>query len=457
MAVTPRGRLLCVSNRVMTAEQSQSSGGLAVALSELLSRREGLWIGWSGEVSEHRGVRDESVRHLTLDMSAEEHDGAYIGYANSVLWPVFHNRLDLARFDRDFFGSYIAYQARIARLIAAVVRPHDSIWIHDYHFLLLGRMLRNLGVTNPIGFFLHIPFPPLEAYLAVPEHRELSLSLASYDLIGFQTQRDVANVIASLRVSVAAELVPDGRIKVGDLRTSLGSFPIGIDADVFRTDANVPKGPLKRILGVDRLDYTKGLPQKFKGFAHLLRSHPEFRKTMVLTQIAAPTRESVEVYSDIRQELEGISGAINGEYGDVDWMPVHYIHRCVPRRRLSRLYRSSAIGFVTPLRDGMNLTAKEYVAAQDPGDPGVLVLSKFAGAAEELVQAVLVNPYCAEELGDALAAALGMPLGERRRRHAALLATVARRDTVVWAEEYLDHLARGSLQRQADSAATHAA
>jgi trehalose 6-phosphate synthase len=414
---------------------------------ELLTERSGLWIGWSGKISDkaetdvHRG----RFSAVTLDMSAEEHEGAYLGYANSVLWPVFHNRLDLARFDRNFYGSYAAYNTRLADVIAGLVRPGDQIWVHDFHFMILGRLLRARGVNNPIGFFLHIPMPPPEAFLAIPEFRELACSLAAYDLVGCQTTNDIGNMLSCLRAAASAELLPSGRLSIAGETFHAGSFPISVDSQTFAMAGHQPRNTaIKRVLGVDRLDYTKGLPQKFRGFAHLLRAYPHFRKHTVLTQIAAPTRDSVEVYADIRQELEGISGSINGEYGDVDWMPVHYIHRSIPRKRLRALYRSAAVGFVTPLRDGMNLTAKEYIASQDAADPGVLILSRFAGAAEELQQAILVNPYCVEELGDALAEALAMPLAERQRRHAALYATVSRRDTTTWATDFLDHLERAA-------------
>lgn len=454
------GRLICVSNRVMTPDQTDTSGGLAVALSELLSQRGGLWMGWSGKISDqmHVDVRRGVFASTTIDMTPDEHEGSYLGYANSVLWPVFHNRLDLARFDRNFFGAYMTFNSRMADTIAKSVRPGDTIWVHDYHFMVLGRLLRERGVTQPIGFFLHIPMPPPEAFLALPEYRELATSLAAYDVAGFQTTQDVGNTLSCLRAAAGVELLPSGRLSIAGETVQAGSFPISIDASFFAASGSATRhATVKRVLGVDRLDYTKGLPQKFRGFAHLLGSYPHFRKQTVLTQIAAPTRDSVEVYADIRQELEGISGAINGEYGDVDWMPVHYIHRSVPRKRLKALYRSAAVGLITPLRDGMNLTAKEYVASQDPLDPGVLVLSKFAGAAEELQDAILINPYCVEEIGDALATALSMPVSERQKRHRLLHATIAKRDTLVWAREFLSQLEKSAAHGQPPMIASPAA
>jgi len=441
------GRLICVSNRVMTPDQSSTSGGLAVALFAALKQSGGIWMGWSGRINDDPAVEVQTgaFTSVTRDMTAAEHDGGYLGYSNSVLWPIFHNRLDLARFDREFYGAYVSFSARLADDIAARVAGDDIIWVHDYHFVMLGQQLRARGVTNPIGFFLHIPMPPPETFLAIPEFRSLGASLAAYDLIGLQTTPDVGNAIGCLRRSNGAQLLPSGRLSIGDARFELTRAPVTIDAaDFAPRGAAVRPAGARRVLGVDRLDYTKGLPQKFRGFARLLEAYPQFRKTTVLAQIAAPTRHSVEVYADIRQELEGISGAVNGAYGDVEWVPIHYVHRAIPRKRLGALYRSAAVGLITPLRDGMNLTAKEYVASQDGADPGVLVLSKFAGAAEEMQDALLVNPYCIDDIADALARALTMPLAERVERHQGLMGVVAARDSRTWAADFVRHLERAA-------------
>ena len=239
--------------------------------------------------------------------------------------------------------------------------------------------------------------------MAIPEHQELARALAAYDLIGLQTRADVANLIDYMAKGVSGRIVPDGRIRLFDRLVSIASFPVGIDLADFanpKRDAGLVQArtAVSRIIGVDRLDYTKGLPQKLKAFGRFLEKYPQYQRQVVLTQIAPPTRESVEAYSDIRQQLETLAGSINGRFGELDWVPIHYIHRSTPRRRLAGIYRSSRIGMVTPLRDGMNLVAKEYVAAQDPEDPGVLILSQFAGAAEEMGEALIVNPYNIEEM-----------------------------------------------------------
>jgi trehalose 6-phosphate synthase len=327
------------------------------------------------------------------------------------------------------------------------LRDDDVIWVHDYHLIPFAAELRKLGVENPIGFFLHIPFPPWQTFMAIPEHQELARMLAAFDLIGLQTKADVANLLAYLESGVYGRIVPDGRVRVFNRLVSVASFPIGIDLEYFAgadREAGLvqARGSVRRIIGIDRLDYTKGLPQKFKAFGRFLEKSAEYRRQVVLTQIAPPTRESVEAYSDIRHELEMLAGSINGTFGELDWVPIHYIHRATPRRRLPGIYRSSRICLVTPLRDGMNLVAKEYVAAQDAEDPGVLILSQFAGAAEELGDALIVNPYNIEETADVIRVALEMSKDERRRRHGALLATLRRHDVSTWCNSFLSRLER---------------
>jgi len=302
-------------------------------------------------------------------------------------------------------------------------------------------------VSNSIGFFLHIPFPPWQTFMAVPEHKELGWALAAYDLVGLQTKADVANLINYMTNVLYGRIVPDGRIRLFDRLVSVASFPIGIDPANFAkarraSDLVQARSPVRRIVGVDRLDYTKGLPHKFKAFGQLLDKYPQYQRQVVLTQIAPPTRESVEAYSDIRHELESLAGSINGRLGELDWVPIHYIYRSMPRRKLGDIYRSSQICMVTPLRDGMNLIAKEYVAAQDTADPGVLILSQFAGAAEEMTEALIVNPYSIEETAEAIRVALEMTLAERCERHGALLAGVQKHDAAAWSQSFLEHLRR---------------
>jgi trehalose 6-phosphate synthase len=445
-------RIVLVSNRVGDVTKAALAGGVVVAIADVLRARNGLWLGWSGKI----GEKSEELRTTpdisevgnatiaTLPLSNREYKEFYLGYSNAVLWPVFHSRLDLAQFEAGYYQRYLDVNKRFAHALRPLLRPDDTIWVHDYHMIPLGAELRKLGIENPIGFFLHIPVPPAQLFLAIPEHRDLARGLAAYDLIGLQTKADVGNLIDYLQDGVFGRILPDGRIRAFNRELTITSFPVGIDVDSFlesrpkRTREQVPSAI--RLIGVDRLDYTKGLPQKFRAFGRFLEKYPDYRRKVILSQIAPPTRESVVAYADIRHELETLSGTINGKLGELDWVPIQYIHRSTPRRMLVDVFRQSRIGFVTPLQDGMNLVAKEYVAAQDPDDPGVLILSRFAGAAEQMKQALIVNPYDVEEMADTIKIALEMGLQERQERHQALLAGIRTHDTFAWCRSFLDTL-----------------
>ena len=453
-------RLVVASNRVVDLEKAVQSGGLATALGEALQKGRGLWFGWDGSISDDAataGIRiaqHSNLRTATVPLSRREYEDYYLGFANKVLWPTFHHRLDLAVIEPAFLDGYRRVNQRMAQLLAALIEPNDTVWVHDYHLIPLAEALRAEGVEQAIGFFLHIPFPPPEIFVAIPDHSGLARSMFAYDVIGFQTRTDANNFVRYAVEQCGAEALPDDRVRAFDRIVVVRPFPIGIDVEAIEhmahtveADAHISR--LQRrsmanqfVLGVDRLDYTKGLPTRMKAFRRLLELRPEMRKAVTLMQIAPPTREEVEAYSDIRQELEGLSGAINGEFGDYDWTPVRYIHRAVPRDTLAALFRGSHVGLVTPLRDGMNLVAKEYVASQDADDPGVLVLSRFAGAAEDLVEAILVNPYDIEEMAIALHVGLTMGQGERRERHQALIARVRRNDVTAWRKGFLATLER---------------
>ena len=439
-------RLVLISAR---AHGTAGAGGVAVALGDVFATTGGLWLAWSGDVSPTVDAATESTHGLgtilTTPLSPSEHRDFYLGYANSVLWPTFHNRVDLALYEAGYFTAYESVNERFAAMLAPRLRADDVIWVHDYQFIPLAERLRARGVTNPIGFFLHIPFPPTLAFLAIPEFARIGHALAAYDLVGLQSTSDVGSMIRTLQDAVSAQILSDGRLRIGSRLVSIGRFPIGSDPmpSFGGSEPALPKddAPL-RLVGVDRLDYTKGLPQKFRAFGRFLDRCPGFRRKVVLTQIAAPTRESLEAYSDIRAELEQLSGAINGRYGEPDWVPLQYINRSAQRATLPALYRSARVGLVTPLIDGMNLVASEYVLAQDGADPGVLILSRFAGAAEQMPAALTVNPYDIDGVADAMRIALEMPLDERRRRHDALLGTIGDNDTAAWSQSFLAALAR---------------
>jgi trehalose 6-phosphate synthase len=459
-------RLVVVSNRVADLESAAQSGGLAVALGAALKETGGVWFGWDGNVVEDDAdpvpslVRHDAVTVVTVPLTRSDYDNYYLGYSNKVLWPSLHYRLGLLDYQSTFLEGYRRVNAMMADHLAKLITVQDLVWAHDYHLIPLASELRKLGVRTRIGFFLHIPFPPPDVLVAVPEHAWLVETLFAYDVVGFQTAGDVANFQRYVVEQAGGKLQPDGRIAAFGRSIVAGCFPIGIDPDSIRDMAHTSEANAQiqrlaqrtlnrlQIIGVDRLDYTKGLPDRLRAFRRLLEMYPENVKRVTLMQIAPPTREEVAAYTDIRQELEGLSGAINGEYGDFDWTPVRYIHRAIPRDTLAALFRGSKAGLVTPLRDGMNLVAKEYVAAQDDDDPGVLILSRFAGAAADLEEALIVNPFDVDDVANAMQRALNMPYEERLERYRALIARVRKRDVKHWREQFLATL-NGSPKWQA--------
>ena len=450
------GRLVVVSNRVGDPRKA-AAGGLAVALGDALSQNGGLWFGWSGRIVEG-GVPGEGELHeqhsgpvslVTLDLSREDHDTYYTGYSNQALWPALHYRLDLADFGAGYFAGYRRVNKLFARKLAPLLRDDDMVWVHDYHLIPLAAELRALGCRQRIGFFLHIPWPPPPILASIPGHEWLMRSFFAYDLVGLQTQGDADHFTRFVQEEAQAEALGEGRFAAYGRSVTARAFPIGIDVDEFqrladsaesRSTAAMLKsqyGHRRLLVGVDRLDYSKGLPQRLRALRELLERYPENRNSATLIQIASPTRESVDAYASLLHELEALTGEINGNFGELDWLPIRYLHRTWARRRLPALYRAAQVALVTPLRDGMNLVAKEFVAMQDEADPGVLVLSRFAGAAEQLRDALLVNPYDVSATAQAIERALRMPLAERRERHAALLKQVREHDVHAWRSEFL--------------------
>ncbi|WP_147110418.1 trehalose-6-phosphate synthase [Tateyamaria sp. syn59] len=444
-------RLIVVSNRIPT--EAEPSGGLVVALHDCLTAQGGVWIGTSGAPvkqpePELRQIAQGAYTRMVFDISEDEHEGYYLGYANSVLWPLFHRRADLMHVQPEYADHYMAVNTRLADMLADFAQPDDLLWIHDYHFLPLAALLRERGVTCRIGFFLHIPFPVVSDILALPQANELKDWVAAYDVFGVQTEGDVGRVMAHYRDDPDAVFDTQGRMVSLDDGATPRHFPIGIDARDFAAlaQAQADAVPLamtlgqKLVLGVDRLDYSKGLVHRFDGFAAYLEARTPDTPKATLLQIAPPSREDVDAYKDIRTELEQTAGMINGAHAELDWTPIRYIRRNVERDTLASVYRRADVAMVTPLADGMNLVAKEFVAAQDPDDPGVLILSHFAGAAEQLTDALMVNPYDAAEVGEAVQTALTMPLAERKARHARLLENVMTEDIAWWTRSYLGAL-----------------
>ncbi|SDD55929.1 alpha,alpha-trehalose-phosphate synthase (UDP-forming) [Paraburkholderia lycopersici] len=464
-------RLIIVSNRVAPiSEGGPAAGGLAVGVYDALKETGGMWFGWSGEVLtagqpqialEERGP----VTFATIGLLRRDYDQYYRGFSNATLWPAFHYRADLVQYDRHEYEGYSRVNAWLAQQLVPLLREDDVIWVHDYHLIPFAQALRASGVKNRIGFFLHIPFPASQVLLAVPPHRELVQALCSFDLLGFQTKPDLrafCDYIAN-EAGGTTTTRPDGLTRIEAFGQTLcaGDYPIGVYPDEIAELARAgergkPVRTLKAtlhgrkvIMSVDRLDYSKGLVERFRAFERLLDQAPAQRNKVSFVQIAPPTRADLHAYQDIRLRLEAESGRINGRYAELDWTPIWYIHRQYERAVLAALFRASHVGYVTPLRDGMNLVAKEYVSAQDPENPGVLVLSRFAGAAQELSGALIVNPLDIDGMADALNAALSMPLAERLARYADMMAQLRENNVSVWRDRFMRDLNQVSVRQRA--------
>lgn len=461
-------RLVVVSNRVPA--RSSSPGGLAVAMADALSGRECLWFGWDGErgASQSGGlslIEEGSMTYGLVEIGEDDFVGYYEGYANQTLWPAFHYRLDLSDFEQDAFDAYLRVNQLFARELAPLLRPDDIVWIHDYHLLAVPRELRALGVSNPVGFFSHIPFPSPEIFQAIPGREEIIDGLLSADLVGFQSNRDRENFERYVCGHMNGYWMPDGRVAARGKTVRSMAFPIGIDVDTFRTTASDAQQSKRvqrlaghfenrdLIVGVDRMDYSKGLIERIDAFDDLMTSSPELREKASLVQVAPVSRGNVEAYARLREQLEQRVGHVNGKHASLDWTPIQFIASPVPRDEIAGLLRVARVGLVTPLRDGMNMVAKEFVAAQDPQDPGVLIISEFAGAAEQMREALVINPHNSSEQADAIRRALSMPLPERQERHAALLKTIKNYDSRWWCSAFLEELTATTTQDSSSIAA----
>lgn len=457
-------RLLVVSNRQPTLDSEAGAGGLAVALKAVLQEAGGLWLGWSGGTapapgSEPRRSRRDGIELLSLDLTEREREGYYCELANRSLWPLFHGRVDLARFEHDAYAVYRGVNARFAETLAPRLREGDMIWVHDYHLIPLARELRRRGVTAPIGFFLHIPFPQGDLLERLPWLAQLLADFCGYDLVGFQTRGCRQNFLDVMTRATGARADGARGIRHGGREVRTGVFPISIDTAAVRRLATSPRvrwrearlrrqmSPQDWIIGVERLDYSKGLPERFLALERLLETRSAMRGRVSLLQIAAPSREGIAEYAALQERLATLAGRINGRFGTEEWQPIRYITRCYDQSRLAALYRRCRIGLVTPLCDGMNLVAKEYVAAQDARAPGTLILSRFAGAARELTDALLVNPGDLDEVAAAIGRAVDMPLDERRRRWSGMVQRLETHDVHRWARSYVAALETAARER----------
>ncbi|HEV2628760.1 MAG TPA: trehalose-6-phosphate synthase [Pseudolabrys sp.] len=450
-------RLVVVSNRVGIPDGGTRAGGLEVAIRPALKRRGGVWFGWSGKITDEepgkaRTTLVENVSYVTVDMLRDDHEEFYNGFANRVLWPILHYRLDLAEFSRRDLGGYFRVNEYFARNLENLLRPDDVVWVHDYHLIPLARALRDRGHKNKIGFFIHIPCPPPEILTALPNHERLIPALGAYDVIGLQTETDAGNICRYFESECHVRRVEDGAFDFDGRHVRVGVFPVGVETEAlarlarraietaFVREVLDSLSGRAMIIGVDRLDYSKGIPERLNAFESFLTHFPDWRGKVTYLQITPRSRTGIPEYADIGRVVGETAGRINGKFGEASWTPLRYINKAHSRTALAGLYRAARVGLVTPLRDGMNLVAKEYVAAQNADDPGVLILSRFAGAAQECVAALLVNPYDPEAVGAAINRALGMPLAERRERHAHNFRVLVKNDLTHWAERFLSAL-----------------
>ena len=458
------GRLIVVSNLVgiPSRHDTAQADGLVVAMRAVLKRHSGIWFGWSGsvapgELGPTRPYRHAGVSYVVTDLTQEDHDEYYNGFANRVLWPVLHYRLDLAEYSRRDLTGYMRVNNHFATELHKLLRPDDVVWVHDYHLLPLARMLRERGHRNRMGFFLHVPIPPPEILTALPNHDRLIPSMTDYDVIGFQTENDTDNFVRYLMNECRIPMIDSHTFHPFGHLVRVGTFPIGIPTAEFnRLARRATRSPFVKnvlaslsghimMIGVDALDYTKGLPLRMEAFEHFLNAQTDWRGLVVYLQITPKNHTDIAEYADIERTLSAFAGRINATYGDASWTPIRYVNRTYSGSDLAGLYRAARVALVTPLRDGMNLGAKEFIAAQDMEDPGVLILSRFAGAATELTAALLVNPHDPEAVGAAIERALVMTVEERRQRHAALWQVVSDNDINAWSEKFLTELVQKSL------------
>ena len=459
--------ILIVSNRLPFTiqrgprgiERRESSGGLVSALNPVLRKRGGTWVGWPGsrlEPSEPLSAPGDPYRVLGVPLSDTEVNRYYHGFSNRTIWPLFHYLPERARFDRRDWETYEKVNERFAEA-AAESGETDLVWIHDYHLMRAPLHLRRLEKEARIAFFLHIPFPPYDVFRILPWHREILRGLLAADLVGFQVEGYARNFLDCVERLLGIRVDPGGRlVQEGERTVQVGAFPIGIDFESFEERArSAPRPALaqreKMLLGLDRLDYTKGIPERIRAFERLLELHPEHREKVVLLQLAVPSRSQVAEYQALKRQIDEEVGRVNGRFATSSWSPIRYLYRSVSPERLAALYRDADVAVVTPLRDGMNLVAKEYVACQ-VDDPGVLILSRLAGAAETMHEALHVNPFNEDGMAERLHRALTMEEPERRSRMLALRRRERRQNVYVWVDSFLEaaQTARATLGPPSD-------
>jgi trehalose 6-phosphate synthase len=464
-------RLIVVSNRVALPDQDVPAGGLAVGvLAALHGPDGGIWFGWSGKTEdaptgEPEVQEKDGIRFMTVDLPSAHFDAYYTGFCNGSLWPLHHYFPGTFRYDPAEFDAYMAVNRYFADALVKLIRDGDVIWVHDYQLIPLGSLLRQAGIKARIGFFLHIPYPNIAVLRLLPPYADLVRDMCQYDLVGFQTNEDLDGFNSAVKAVFQGQAGFHGQqIALDGREIGVGVFPIGVDVDVVAREAaeavrddeqvkRLVRGLLGRklLLGVDRLDYSKGLIERFASYQVLLESSPDLQGAITFIQIAPLSRVDVAAYADLRDALERAGGHINGRFADTDWTPIRYLNKEFSHQTLCGFLRIANVGVVTPVRDGMNLVAKEFVAAQNPEDPGVLVLSSLAGAAQELGGALLVNPYDKAAVSAALRQALAMPLAERRTRNEEMLSALRSNSIGRWHESFVSRLIspRSGASRQA--------
>lgn len=463
-------RLVVVSNRLPIVLSKDSdgqwqskpgSGGLVTALAPVLHSRGGVWIGWPGTTQEDEvdlqpllaaATKDAGYSFVPVSLTAEEHEKFYLGFSNEVIWPLFHDLQSFCHFDPSYWECYEDVNRAFANVIAEQTSDTDYVWIQDYHLMNVAEQLRRRQTMRKTGFFLHIPFPPPDIFLKLPWRSRVLQGILSHDVVGFQTERDLRNFVLCVQALLKNAVVePNGdyvMVRHGELTTQLGFYPIGIDFDEFAQHAEsqevaetawslreaLPNRQL--VLGVDRLDYTKGIPERLKAFRAALARHKDLHGKITFVQVVIPSRTDIDEYAELKSEIESLVGAINGQFTTPGWVPIHYLFRSLNRTDLLAYYRSAEIALITPLKDGMNLVAKEYCASSI--ETGVLILSEFAGAAPQMeAGALLVNPYDIEGTADAIYQAWAMPDQERRTRLSALRNVVREQDIYWWVNTFL--------------------
>ena len=457
-------RLIIVSNRVVAPEEADSSlaDELAATVKAALKNQSGMWLGWSGKMtrqpgSEPRTLEVNKVTYVQIDLSNNDIQEYCNGLANSVLWPILHYRVDLQEYSRADASGYVRVNQLFADHLSALINEDDVIWVHDYHLMVLARELRSRGHRNRIGFFLHTPCAPPDILQTLPHHRKILGGLTYCDLVGFQTENDRDN-FAQYLVSQGGTRTRGG-YEIDGRQVRVGAFPVSIETKAYmRLARNAGRsamvalvreslGGSRLVLSVDRLDCSKGIPQRIKAFERFLEMNPEWHGKATLVQLTPKSWSDIKQYSEIESEVAGLIGKVNGRFGDAAWTPIRYVNRSYSRTVLAGIYRAANVAMTTPLRDGMNLAAKEFLAAQDPDDPGVLMLSQFAGAAKELDEALIVNPHETDAVAAALKRALEMPREERRERHAPMLAHLLKNDIKRWSRSYTSALVDGKTGR----------